>query len=118
MSGVDGERRRDPLLRGKQSGEVAVDLTEEAVVARVVTPSHPDGVGCAPAKWSPSSTVTTNSVLSLRDPVGGEPVEELLERLVVGLQLGHVAGLARPVRDVLLAVDAVTVMRVRDVADR
>jgi hypothetical protein len=32
------------------------------------TPSQPAGVGCDPAKWSPSSTVKTKSVLLLSMP--------------------------------------------------
>src|SRR6266852_2987261 len=34
----------------------------------VVTPSQPAGVAESPAKWSPSSTVNTNSVLRLLIP--------------------------------------------------
>ncbi len=45
------------------------------------------GVPTPPAKWSPSSTVMTKSVLCLVDPVVLEVLEEVLEGGVVRLQL-------------------------------
>ena len=51
----------------------------------------------------------------LVDAVGGEPVEELLERLVVLAELRDIAGLTRRVCEVDVAGGPVLVVRVRDV---
>jgi len=50
-------------------------------VQGVVTPSHPGGTACCtdPAKWSFSSAVMTNSVLSLVIPSAARRAKNLLK---------------------------------------
>ena len=83
----------------------------------VLTPSQPGLTGVPPTKWSPSSVVITNSVLSFVIPSPWSRAKNVGEGLVVVVQLLHVAGLTGAVRLVDLAGDAVVVVGVREVAE-
>ena len=98
---VDAEVRRRAravvhVVRRDEPLQVGVDLAHVGVVyvQAVVTPSHVGSFGAVPAKWSPSSTVTTKSELSFVIPSLCIRAKNLRERLVVVLQLLDVAGLA------------------------
>ena len=80
----------------------------------VVTPSQPGLSGAPPEKWSPSSTVTRNSVLRLRDPVCRQALEEGGEGRVVLTQLRLYPGLART-EGVAAVLVVVVVVDVREV---
>ena len=116
---VNRERCRNAVLRAISPARLRVDLADAGCTWHgTFTPSQPAGVGCAPAKWSPSSTVNDEERVALVDAVRCQAVEELAEGLVVVLQLLDIVGLARAPGRVDLARDAVLVVRVRDVAER
>ena len=112
---VHREVRRVTELRPDHPPQVAVDLTDAVVVACDV-----DAVASRRCRLVADEVVSLvdrehEERVALVDPVGGEPVEELRERVVVVLELLDVAGLAGPVREVDVSSVSVTVMRVGNV---
>ena len=112
------ERRRDPLLGRKQTGQVPVDLAHQAIRAGRV-----DAVTVR-RRWRRADKVVAflngkdKERVALGDAGGGEPGKELAERLVVVFQLLHIVRLARTAGGVNLTSDAVLVVCVRDVPER
>ena len=98
------------------SPQVAVHLTEQAVVAR-----RGHAVAARRCRLRPGEVVALldgddEQRVALVDPVPGQAIEERGEGLVIRLELGDVARLARSIGDVLLAVGTVAIVGIRDVA--
>ena len=86
-----------PTLSGGQTGTEALGQLTWLYTQAVLTPSQ-GLVGTPPAKWSFSSAVNTNSVLTWLIPSAASRVKNVCERVVVRLERGHVACLAGTVR--------------------
>src|SRR5262247_2098518 len=115
---MDRERRRDVLLGREQAGQIAVDLTDQAVRARRGYPVTPRIGRRRPDEVIPFLYREHEERVVLVDAGGGQTSKELPERLVVVLQLLDVVGLTRAPGRVDLSGDAVLIMGVGDVAER
>ena len=126
---VDGRRRvgvhLHPRLRRTARRRERRHLPPERVQARLqladlgIRARHVDAVAAGRAALAADEVVVLVSRereqrVAAVDPVPGQPGEELAERVVVRLELGHVAGLAGPER----APRLVVVMGVGDVRVR
>ena len=106
--GVNGERRGDPLLGREQTGQVAVDLTDQTVRAR-----RRDAVAARRGRLGADEMIALldgedEERVALVDAGAGQPRKELAEGLIIALQLLDVVCLARTPRRVDLARDRVT----------
>ena len=112
---VDGERCLVVELRPDHRAQVAVDLADAGVVA-----GRDDAIAARGRRLVSDKVVALvdgedEERVALVDAVGGQAVEELLEREVVVVQLLDVSSLTGAVREVNVAGRAMPVVRVRDV---
>ena len=113
--GVHGENSRVSELGENHAAQVGVDFAHAIIDAR-----YGYAVAAIGSRRIAYEVITFvngkyEQCIALVDSVGGEPVEELLEGLIIGLQLLGVAVFSRAIGEVDVAGGSVRVMRVGDV---